>query len=165
MLPSNSAMMRQQQRDLPPGSPCIQMELALPSEAAALSPFVDKLMLWIKRCRCAPGNEADVEIALREALENAVVHGNHEDPRKRVYVTCRCQAEEEISIIVKDEGQGFDSSALPDPTAPGTIESSHRRGIYLMKALMDEVHFEDGAPSFTCEKKSGNTQPDRPKEL
>ena len=140
------------------------MELALPSEVTAISPSVDKLMLLISKCRCAPGNETDIEIALREALENAVIHGNHEDPRKHVYVRCRCEADEEVSIIVKDEGQGFDSNALPDPTAPGAIESTHGRGIYLMKALMDEVHFEAGGAVVHMRKKSGDTEPRRPKE-
>src|SRR6266478_1834895 len=158
-------MVRQQQSDLPQVSPCSQMELALPSEVTAISPSVDKLMLLIRKCRCAPGNETDIEIALREALENAVIHGNHEDPRKHVYVTCRCEADEEVSIIVKDEGQGFDSTALPDPTAPEAIESSHGRGIYLMKALMDEVHFEHGGAVVHMRKKSSNTEPCRPKEL
>ena len=158
-------MVRQQQSDLPYGGPCIQMDLALPSEVTAISPAVDKLMLLIKKCRCAPGNEIDIEIALREALENAVIHGNHEDPHKHVYVSCRCGVDEEVSITVKDEGQGFDSNALPDPTAPGAIESSHGRGVYLMKALMDEVHFEDGGAVVHMRKKSGDTEPRRPKEL
>src|ERR1700730_13952256 len=158
-------MVRLQQSDLPHGGPCLQMELALPSEVTAISPSVDKLMLLIRKCRCAPGNETDIEIALREALENAVIHGNHEDPRKHVYVSCRCEAEEEVSIIVRDEGQGFDSSALPDPTAPGAIESTHGRVISLMKALMDEVHFEDGGAVVHMRKKSGDTEARRPKEL
>ena len=141
------------------------MERVLPSKVAAISPFVDKLMLLIKKCRCAPGNETDIEIALREALENAVIHGNHEDPRKHVYVRCRCEADEEVSIIVKDEGQGFDSNALPDPTGPGAIQSTHGRGVYMMKAFMDEVRFEQGGAVVHMRKKSGNTQPDRPKDL
>ena len=165
MLPSNSAMVRQQQRDFAHGGPAIQMDLALPSEVTAISPFVDKLMFLIKKCRCAPGNETDIEIALREALENAVIHGNHQDPRKHVFVSWRCQAGVEVSIIVRDEGQGFDSNALPDPTAPGAIESSHGRGIYLMKALMDDVHFEDGGAIVHMRKKSGNTEAGRAKKL
>ena len=158
-------MARKGQSDLDRGGPCIQMELALPSEVPAISPFVDKLMLLIKKCRCAPGNGTDIEIALREALENAVIHGNHEDPRKHVYVRCRCEADEVVSIIVKDEGQGFDSNALPDPTGPGAIESTHGRGVYMMKAFMDEVRFEQGGAVVHMRKKSGNTQPDRPKDL
>jgi len=62
----------------------------------------------------------------------------------------------------------FDSNALPDPTAPGAIESTHGRGIYLMKAFMDEVRFEQSGAVVHLRKKSGNTgntQPDPPKEL
>jgi len=150
-------MVRKRQSDLRHGGPCIQMELSLPSEVGAISPFVDKLKLLIKKCRCAPGNEIDIEIALREAWDNAVIRGNHEDPRKDVYVSCRCEAEEEVSIVVKDEGQGFDSNAVPDPTAPGAIETSHGRGIYLMKALMDDVRFEHGGAAVHMRRKSGNT--------
>jgi len=109
-------MVRQQQSDLPHGGSCLQMDLALPSEVTAIEPSVDKPMLLIKKCRCAPENEIDIEIALREALENAVIHGNHEDPRKHVYVSCRCEAGEEVSIIVKDEGK--DLTALRYRTLP-----------------------------------------------
>ena len=158
-------MARKRQSDLHHGGPCVETDLSLRSEVAAISPFVDQLMFLIKRCRCAPGNETDIEIALREALINAVIHGNHEDPRKQVYVSCRCQAEEEVSIVVKDEGEGFDTNAVKDPTAPGAIESSHGRGIYLMTALMDEVRFEQSGTVVRMRKKSGNTQPDRPKRL
>jgi serine/threonine-protein kinase RsbW len=157
-------MARKRQSDLHHGGPCVETDLSLRSEVAAISPFVDKLMSLIKRCRCAPGNETDIEIALREALNNAVIHGNHEDPAKQVHVLCRCQAEEEVSIVVKDEGQGFDSQAVQDPTAPGAIESTHGRGIFLMKALMDEVRFEQSGTVVYMRKKSGNTQPDQPKE-
>ena len=159
MLLSDPAMARKRNSNSHPGGPCIEMERVLPSKVAAISPFVDKLMLLIKKCRCAPG------IALHESLENAVIHGNHEDPRKHVYVRCRCKAEEEVSIIVKDEGDEFDSNALPDPTAPGAIELSHGRGIYLMKAFMHEVRFEQSGAVVHMRKKSCNTQPGLPKEV
>ena len=122
--------------------PVLQVEQSIRSEIAAISPFVDKLMLFIRRFRCVPGSEMEVEGSLREALANAVVHGNHEDAHKHVYVGCRCIPNEEVSIVVRDEGQGFDKSAVPDPTAPGRLEFSHGRGIYLMNTLMDEVRFE-----------------------
>lgn len=123
------------------GGPYIQLELSLGSEVSSISPFVDILMRLIKKFRWVPGNEGDIGVALREALANAVIHGNHEDPGKQVYVGCRGGADE-ISIVIRDEGQGFDIGQVPDPTAPENIESSHGRGIYLMKAVMDEVRFE-----------------------
>jgi serine/threonine-protein kinase RsbW len=115
----------------------------LPSKVAAISPFVDKLMRLIKKCGHAPEGENDVEIALREALANAIIHGNHENPGKHVHVRCRCEPSE-ISLAIKDEGPGFDVHRISDPTAPENTGSAHGRGIYLMKALMDEVRFEEG---------------------
>jgi anti-sigma regulatory factor (Ser/Thr protein kinase) len=67
-----------------PCSPYVELQQSLPSEVAAISPFVDQLMLAIKKFRGVDGSEVDIEIALREALANAVIHGNHEDPCKRV---------------------------------------------------------------------------------
>jgi len=123
--------------------PNIRLELSLRSEVAAISPFVDTLMHLIRKCKWVAGNEEDIQIALREALANAVIHGNHQDPGKHVYVGCR-GGTDEVSIVVRDEGQGFDPGDVPDPTAPENIKSSHGRGIYLMKTLMDEVRFERG---------------------
>src|ERR1700675_1474163 len=98
------AMTRKRQSDRQHGGLCIEIEWSLPSKVAAISHFVDRLMLLIKRSHCARGHEMDIEIALREALANAAVHGNHEDPRKHVHVRCRCQADEDVSIVVQDEG-------------------------------------------------------------
>jgi serine/threonine-protein kinase RsbW len=135
------------------GSP-FEIEQSIRSEIAEISPFVDKLMVFIKKCQCVPGNEIDVEIALREALANSVVHGNHEDPDKRVYVDCRCLPNEEVFIVVRDEGTGFNSTQFPNPTTAEQLQLIHGRGIYLMKALMDEVHFERGGTEVHMRKKS-----------
>ena len=134
--------------------PVLRVEQSIRSEIAAISPFVDKLMLFIKKCRCVPGVEIDVEVSLREALANAVVHGNHEDSRKHVYVVCRCMPNQEVSIVVRDEGKGFSGTELPNPTATEQLESTHGRGIYLMTTLMDEVHFERGGTVVYMRKKS-----------
>ena len=110
------------------GGPCIELERSLPSEVAAISPFVDEFMLLLRKCGCVSEGVSDVEIALREALANAIIHGNHQDPRKHVYVRCRCKPDE-VSIAVKDEGQGFDINTITDPTGPENIGFVHGRGI------------------------------------
>ena len=125
------------------GGPTVWLEPSLRSEVSAIAPFVDALMRLIKKFRWVKEDEEDIEVALYEVLANAVIHGNHEDPERQVRVSCRCGTDE-ISIIVRDEGQGFDIGEVPDPTAPENISSSHGRGIYLMRTLMDEVHFEGG---------------------
>src|ERR1700682_3276816 len=105
------------------GGSCVELERSLPSEVAAISPFVDKLMLLIRKCGCVPEGVSDVEIALREALANAVIHGNHENPRKHVHVRCRCKPDE-VSLAVKDEGRGFDINTITDTTAPENTGSA-----------------------------------------
>jgi serine/threonine-protein kinase RsbW len=127
-----------------PGVSCVELRQSFPSQIQAISPIVDQLMSFIAKSRSMDGSETDIEIALTEALENAAVHGNLKDPRKRVYVTCRCTAGGDVSITVQDEGLGFDTGTLPDPTASENRLRTSGRGIYLMKALMDEVRFEKG---------------------
>ena len=110
-------------------------------------------MLLLRNCACVPEGVSDVEIALREALANAILHGNHEDRRKHVHVTCRCEPDE-VSIAVKDEGKGFDTDNVPDPTAPQNIGSIHGRGIHGIRALMDEVRLDEGGAVIHMKKRN-----------
>ena len=138
----------------PHSGPFIELRQSLPSKAAAISPVVDQLMRFILKFRSADGTESDIEIALHEALANAVIHGNGENSCKRIYVECRCYMDGEVSITVRDEGSGFDSSAVPDPTFLENLLFTHGRGIYLIKTLMDEVSFEEGGTIVMMRKKS-----------
>jgi serine/threonine-protein kinase RsbW len=131
----------------------VELRKSLPSQVALISPFVDELMRFVAKCRNQDDSVLEIEMALREALANAVLHGNREDPHKRVYVTCRCATDGEVSITVEDEGQGFDSNAVPDPTTPENRLVKHGRGIYLVKTLMDEVRFEKGGAVVYMRKK------------
>ncbi|HRN40459.1 MAG: ATP-binding protein [Flavobacteriales bacterium] len=81
-------------------------------------------------------------IALTEAVNNAIVHGNKQDPSKHVYLSCKTK-QNEVLFIVKDEGFGFDFAKIPDPTKPENIGKLNGRGVFLMKNLADEVVFED----------------------
>ena len=138
-------------------APFVEWQHSLSSRVAAISPYVNRLMRFIKgfmnKLGAVDESELDIEIAVREALANAVIHGNHEDPYKRIYVTCRCQMDGEVSITVRDEGEGFDGPAVPDPTHPQRRLLSNGRGIYLMRALMDEVSFEEPGNTVHMRKK------------
>jgi serine/threonine-protein kinase RsbW len=114
------------------------------SEIKAISPLVDQLMRLIEGSRCVAGNESAVELALREALSNAVIHGNEMDGHKLVQVRCRCEQGKGVSLTVKDQGKGFDQTAVPDPVTVERLEEEHGRGMHLMKLAMDEVSFECG---------------------
>src|SRR4029077_14670669 len=95
--------------------PFVELRQSLPSRVAVVSQFVDQLIRFILKFRIADGSEIDIEMALLEALANAVIHGNGENSSKPIYVTCRCYLDGEVAITVLDEGEGFDGSAVPDP--------------------------------------------------
>src|SRR5246127_4246563 len=135
-------------------TPFVELRQSLPSQVAIVSPFVDQLMRFILKFRRADGTEIDIEMALLEALANAVIHGNGDNSGKRVYVTCRCYTDGEVSIRVRDEGKGFDSRTVLDPTRLENLLFRHGRGIYLMKTLMDYVSFEEGGAVVMMRKKS-----------
>jgi len=120
----------------------LELDAWMPSEIGAISPMVQQLMRLIEPWRCIEGNEFAVEMALREALSNAVIHGNELDPDKLVEVRCRCERGKGVWLIVKDHGNGFDPTAIHDPSVSERLEAEHGRGIHLMKLMMDEVSFQ-----------------------
>lgn len=122
----------------------IQLRNTLPANVDVVSPFVDRVVRFLSGFPWANGNRFEIELALREALVNAIVHGNQEDPQKRVHVQCRITTDGEVSVTVEDEGEGFEHDAVADPTAPENRLRTQGRGINLMRALMDEVEFEQG---------------------
>jgi serine/threonine-protein kinase RsbW len=138
--------------------PFVELRQSVPSQVAIISPFVDQLMHFIARFRNPDGSELNIETALHEALANAVVHGNQQDPRKLVCVACRCTTDGEVFLTVQDEGQGFDTAAIPDPTTLENRLLPHGRGIYLMKTLMDDVCFAQGGAVVYMHKAS-NARP------
>lgn len=131
----------------------VQLHTSLVSQVDAVSPFINQLMCFISKFRAKDGSELDIELAAHEALVNAIVHGNQLDTSKRVVVTCRCQTDGEVSLIVQDHGNGFDPRCVPDPTAPENHLRVSGRGIHLMKNFMDEVSFEEGGSIVLMRKK------------
>jgi serine/threonine-protein kinase RsbW len=138
-------------------SSVLEIDSWMPSKLEAISPLVDRMMLLIESSQCVSGEEFSVELALREALSNAVVHGNHEHPTAKVHIRCRCWPGQEISIIVTDQGKGFDFGKREGDGLMCDPFSEHGRGIRLMKAYMDDVHFERGGSQVHMRKRLGTT--------
>ena len=84
----------------------------------------------------------NILVAVTEAVNNAIVHGNSCDPSKQVKVTYEIEGDR-ISFMISDEGNGFDYYNLPDPTAPENLEKPTGRGVFLMKHLADQVIFSE----------------------
>lgn len=84
----------------------------------------------------------NIMIAVTEAVNNAIKHGNQNNSSKNVSLSLSLN-EGLLKFTVEDEGTGFDFHKLPDPTAPENISKPGGRGIFLMKHLSDEVNFKE----------------------
>jgi serine/threonine-protein kinase RsbW len=84
----------------------------------------------------------NILIAVTEAVNNAIYHGNEGNPKKHVKIGF-ISGEKKIQFSVADEGNGFDYDGLPDPTDPINIDKPQGRGVFLMKHLADKVEFNN----------------------
>lgn len=82
----------------------------------------------------------NIMIAVTESVNNAIHHGNGQDKSKNVSITLNL-TDKQVIFSVLDQGNGFDYNDLPDPTSPNNVEKIGGRGVFLMKNLADEVHF------------------------
>ena len=89
-----------------------------------------------------------VGIALRECMVNAVVHGNRYNSRKKVHLKV-VRTPESLTIVIGDEGDGFDPMAVPDPLAGENLLRGSGRGVMLMQAFMDEFQISKRSPQGT----------------
>jgi serine/threonine-protein kinase RsbW len=88
---------------------------------------------------------SQVTMAVREAMVNAVLHGNKYDPKKKVRLAFE-NSFGQLKITIADEGTGVDTQHLPDPLAPENLLKQSGRGIFLIRAFMDEVRFRTLEP-------------------
>ena len=84
---------------------------------------------------------ANVLTCLSEATVNAIIHGNKENPNKKVYVNLEVIEEKRLIFTISDEGNGFNFNNLPDPTAPENLENLTGRGVFIIKRLADQCIF------------------------
>ncbi len=131
----------------------LRLDVTMEGSREAIPGVVERIMALVRETGCAEGHEFEIELALNEAIANAVVHGCGGDPAKRVRLCVACQAEHGMLIAVRDPGEGFDPATLPSPIVGERIYESHGRGIFLIRRLMDEVSFERGGTEIRMRKK------------
>jgi len=127
--------------DFDPDKLNLRVRVTLAADRTAVDPVVEQVMEAVRQMKCVDGKEDAIELALQEALANAVVHGAKEDPSKIVECLVACDEQRGILIIVRDPGPGFDPNAIPSCTVGENLYSNHGRGIFLINQLMDEVTF------------------------
>jgi len=124
--------------------PRLPLSVWLPGHQSSIAPVVQSLMDVVRDTHIAAGMEFEIEIVLREAIANAVVHGCGNDPSKVVECALTCSESGRVSIVVGDPGPGFDPESVPNPVTADNVYSTHGRGIYLIKQFVDDVWFERG---------------------
>jgi anti-sigma regulatory factor (Ser/Thr protein kinase) len=139
---------------LPACSAC-KLDVTIPADPSTISGVVDGVMQIAREMKCAEGTEYQIELALREALANAIVHGCKNDSSKRVECCVVCTGSSDVVIVVRDPGEGFMPSDVPNPLTKENLHSTHGRGIYLINQLMDEVSFERNGAEIRMRKAAG----------
>src|SRR5262245_39907287 len=129
-----------------------RLTVCVPGNVRSISPIVQAVIAVAHETECAAGKEFEIEMALGEALANAVVHGCGNDASKVVECSVSSSESGQVPIGVRDSGPGFDPASIPSPLVGENLYSTHGRGIYLITRLMDEVWFERGGTEIHMRK-------------
>jgi len=119
----------------------LKLSVTLAADKTCVDPVVQGIMQLVRQMHCAGGKEDAIELALNEALANAVVHGAKSDPTQLIECDVACDEARGMVIVVRDPGKGFDPASIPSPVIGENIYANQGRGIYLINQLMDEVKF------------------------
>lgn len=123
-------------------------ELVLPSRIEAIAEAAAAAAKVVSRAGMGEDAAFGVDMAVREAVTNAVLHGNKQDETKEVWIKFK-SSPEALEITVRDQGTGFDLESVPDPTAAQNIMKTSGRGILFMRNFMDEVEWSHHAQGGT----------------
>jgi serine/threonine-protein kinase RsbW len=113
-------------------------ELSLPSRIETVATAAAAVAEFIGRYGISDDAAFGIDMAVREAVTNAVLHGNRQDANKTVDIVLK-SSPDAVEISVHDQGSGFNPEEVPDPTANENILKASGRGIFFMRTFMDEV--------------------------
>ena len=125
--------------------PELDEALVLPSTLSTVETVEAKVTEYAEKAGFDEDTASQLAMVCREAAVNAVLHGNKKDPGKHVNARFTLTADA-LSIQIADQGGGFDPSDVPDPLSPEGLLRPSGRGIFLMRAIMDEVNFRQLSP-------------------
>jgi serine/threonine-protein kinase RsbW len=128
-------------------------DLKIPSDFNAAREVQKRILDDVKENAYSAQATFAIQLALEEALINAVKHGNKFDADKHVHVRATIDSKQ-AKIIVEDEGAGFDPGDVPDPTLEENLEKCSGRGILLIGAYMDDVEWTNGGRRLHMMKKN-----------
>ena len=131
-----------------------QMDLTVPAEPAAIPRITDGVTAVLRGKHWPDDDIMAVELALQEAIANAVRHGCKGDPTKQIQCCVTVDASGQVMIVVRDPGEGFDHTKVPDPLGAENLFKPSGRGVFLINGLMDQVDYADGGREVQMRKRS-----------
>ncbi len=120
------------------------LRFTIQAEKTAIEPVVQQVVSFV--AQKMPDDEQkhlEVDLALQEAIANAVVHGCKNDARLQVKISASYDNEKGLLVVISDPGPGFIPADVPDPMQEANLQFDHGRGVFLINNLMDEVHFRN----------------------
>lgn len=130
-----------------------ELDLVIDADPALIPTVTDGVLEMLARRGWSETELMGVELALTEALANAIRHGCGGDPSKQVQCCVTVDEDGEVVILVRDPGRGFDPKAVPDPLHPDNVLKASGRGIFLINELMDDVAYTDEGRQVEMRKK------------
>jgi anti-sigma regulatory factor (Ser/Thr protein kinase) len=130
-----------------------QFTMTIPANPSAIPALTDGVTQVLQEKHWSDKDIMAVELALQEAVANAIRHGCGGDSSKELQCSVTCDAAGEVVITVRDPGAGFDHTTVADPLHPENILKPSGRGIFLINGLMDEVQYADGGREVQMRKK------------
>jgi len=115
------------------------LELILPSTKENILKLESFLLQVYEKFNVNAEQQNDISLALNEAVNNSIVHGNQCDPTKKVNITAEGINEDTLRFVITDQGKGFNPSNIPDPTAPDRVTLPNGRGVFLINELANRV--------------------------
>jgi len=129
-----------------------QLEQRIPSRTKAAEQIIDALLAQLEAEKWDSHEVFGVQMAVEEALVNAIKHGNKEDPAKTVRVLVQTSPDQ-LRVEIIDEGPGFDPGQVPDPTSPERLNKPHGRGLMLIHSYMTHVEYKGRGNELVMQKK------------
>jgi serine/threonine-protein kinase RsbW len=118
------------------------LNVTIPADTTEVAIAADAIDAVLADLQMPEQRRMEIGLAVQEALINAVVHGCNNDRSKSIQCRMQTDPRGRIVIIVTDPGLGFNPDQIADPKKSDNLLTDHGRGVYLIRQLMDEVHFE-----------------------
>ena len=120
-----------------------------------LDQATERILRLVPPVANTPTGLEELRLVLSEAIANAIIHGNREDPNKKVQVCGGFEDGDRLLLVITDQGAGFDPASIPDPTSSQNIFATHGRGVFLMQRLMDKTEFRLGGRQVVLRRRLG----------